>query len=445
MPPPIPIYALDFKGKSRYPGVNETRAGMLFAEINLSKLGSFSADDLQEFGKTVYGPLRPTADEAKQDYIALKQSVNKGSNALRRTIAKYASLGGTRSYPNPSVKPMLMSNPSIVVSMTSNSTTPIRTSGIRRPKITVVSDDQCPIRIMERVIDLLTDLLSSVVDSQLDILPPETELLQVIKFALSRDKGVFPVANHIMDKYIIPLVSAFLETAPWSDLKPPRPSSDDLQVIHGFLSQFMDRARQADIAGERKQIRRVNKVNRSRKIVKHTLNVTNISKDINEQALFELFESGLSTEDSKAVYKTIIVRDVSTGESRGYGRVIFRNAKATLAALNNHQWEIGGRHLYLERVQTENQNDSSEDEVHAGLYDFLPSPKKPKLSSFRLPKIMEEKILQVVGMHANGCPIGDIPTLVEGLDFAKYGFASLTQALRSIDGIKVDKKHLVHL
>jgi RNA recognition motif-containing protein len=207
----------------------------------------------------------------------------------------------------------------------------------------------------------------------------------------------------------------------------------------------MDRARQADIAGERKQIRRVNKVNRSRKIVKHTLNVTNISKDINEQALFELFESGLSTEDSKAVYKTIIVRDVSTGESRGYGRVIFRNAKATLAALNNHQWEIGGRHLYLERVQTENQNDSSEDEVHAGLYDFLPSPKKPKLSSFRLPKIMEEKILQVVGMHANGCPIGDIPTLVEGLDFAKYGFASLTQALRSIDGIKVDKKHLVHL
>jgi hypothetical protein len=88
---------------------------------------------------------------------------------------------------------------------------------------------------MERVIDLLTDLLSSVVDSQLDILPPEYELLEVIKYALSRDKGVCPVSSHVFEKYISPLIRGFLGTSPWSKLKAPRPASDDFEIIHGFF------------------------------------------------------------------------------------------------------------------------------------------------------------------------------------------------------------------
>jgi RNA recognition motif-containing protein len=189
----------------------------------------------------------------------------------------------------------------------------------------------------------------------------------------------------------------------------------------------------------------MNKANRSRKIVKHTVYVTNIPKDIDEPKLFDLFESQLSSDASKAVYKTIIVRDVTTGESRGYGRVIFRNAKATLAAIDGREWEIGGKHLYVERVPNEEESENSENDINVGLYDFFPSPKKPRIAPFRFPESVANKILKTVKGFSNGCPIGELPNLIDELDYEKYGFRNLTQAIRSVHGIRLDKRHHVHL
>jgi len=442
MPPPIPIYALDYQGRTNLVGVSETRSGMFFAEYSISKVGSLSADDLQEFGKCVYGPLRSTSEEAKSDYNLFRAGANESSSSLRRIIARLASLGGTRSYPNPAITPMLSQNPSMTINVSPNG---IRIGGIRRPKIIITCDTQSPVRVMERVIDLLTDLLSSVVDSQLGISPPESELLEIVKFALSRDRGPCPVSSPIIDKYIKPLINVFLSTSPWSKLERPRADSDDLEVIHGFLSQFMDRARQADIAGERKQIKRMNKLNRSRKLTKHTLFINNIPKEVDEQSIFDLFETAGLT-DSKAVYKVVIVRDNSTNESRGFGRVIFRNAKATMAAIEeSRKWEIAGKHLYLSPMPTVASTESSDQDP--GLYDFLPSVKRSRLASYKLPDSTSYRVCRILLQHGE-VVISDLPNLVPEIgEFAKYGFQNLTQAVRSIEGVRIDSKskHIVYL
>ena len=442
MPPPIPTYALDCKKKSKSSRLKETRSGMFFAELHVEEGLIFTSHDLMEFGHAVFGPLRSTMQEADDDLLSLMKSIESGgSMGLRRWISKYAPHGGTRSSPNPSVVPVLSKLPVVSLRL-SESGDSIKVAGIRRPSIHVTVDPHVPVRIIERAIDLITDLLSSVVDSQLGILPPVEELLAVVKYAFSRDMSPCPIPESVISKYIIPLIECFLQTPLWAcALSPLSNDSDDEQVIHGFLSQFLDRARQADIFGERKQIKRMNKKSRSKKLARHTVFVTNIPKTCSEKELFELFESGLGG-DEKHVYKAVIMRDSHTNKSRGFGRVIFRNAKATNAALERSNWEFAGRLLYLESYAARAENevvneDESESDSHTefpGLYDFLPSPKRPQ-RKYRLPVQVEETIRKLAAQHPEGCQLSLVADLVDPM---RYGFPNLTEAVKSVEGLRVE-------
>jgi len=443
MPPPIPIYALDCKKKNRKTGVMETRQGMFFGEVHLHREAKLGKDDLLEFGQSVFGPLRSTSSEAQADVTNIQRCIeNEGASGLRRWISKMAPLGGTRSSPNPSVVPVLSNIPGVSLHICESGDS-VKVTGIRRPNISALLDGHAPVRIIERAIDLLTDLLSSVVDSQLGILPPQEDLVAVLKYSFSRNNGQCPVPDGVFVKYIIPLTDAFLRSPVWATvLHAPIEGSDDLEVIHGFLSQFLDKARQADIFGERKQARRINKKNRSKKLAKHTVFVTNIPKSTTEKELFEVFESGLGNEE-KHVYKAVIMRDSRTNKSRGFGRVIFRNAKATKAALEKSGWELCGRLLYLEsyieRAAKENEIDNEDSESESGhdypgLYDFLPSPKKPH-RIFQLPPEIELSVREIVRKHPEGCPLSNLADLV---DSTRYGFRSLTDALKSVEGLHVE-------
>ena len=445
MPPPIPSYALDCKRKTRRTGVTETRTNQFFAELHLRGYSRIVAEDMLEFGQVVYGPLRVHEDEAERDLKSFRDSIESGGNiGLRRCIAKMAPSGGTRSSPSPAVVPILSKFPVVSLRL-SHSDDSIRITGVRRSNIFVHVDAHAPLRILERAVDLLADLLSSVVDSQLGILPSVDELSDLIKYSFSRNNGPCPVSDSIFQKYIIPLIELFRTTPIWATrLSEPVPGSDDQDVIHGFLSQFLDKARQADMFGEKKQAKRINKKNRSKKLAKHTVYVTNIPKACLEKNLFEVFESGLG-DDEKHVYKVVIMRDPRTNKSRGFGRVIFRNAKATKKALEKTDWEVDGRILYLEsyveRLSRGNEIDEDEDADESdsgsdfpGLYDFLPSPKKPQ-RSFQLPQHLEESIREVVARNPKGCALNQLADLV---DASRYGFRSIAEAIRSLNGLRVE-------
>lgn len=425
MPPQVPIYVFDFKGKSRIKGVSESRAGSFFAEIPLKHVREFSESDFGEFGKVVYGPARERISEAQCDFIELSGAASKGPGMLRRAICKLAHLGGTRSHPNPAVKPVLAGAPKINVNVVSNDAIVI--NGIRRSNVSASIPSSGSELLMERILDISTDLLSCAVDSQLGISPPVADLVDAIKFAVSREGVSCPLSEQIVQECVIPLIYSMKDYAPWASLHEPKANTDDAQVIHGFLTQFRDKARQADQHGEKKQLKRVRREVRKRKKEAHTIFVLNLPRETTEAELFQVFN-----QSANAVYKATIPKDAE-GYSKGFGFVICRSRKATESILQRYDWEVGGRRLYVKKAA----NDPEEEEAE---------PKRQRTNSsalFRLPSSLEDAVVKVVSQHP-GCNVSQIPNLVrqvvvdEPLDPQKYGFRNLSHALQSVSSIYLE-------
>ncbi len=437
MPPAIPLYSFDFKGKSKLVGVSETRSGQFYAEIDVSRK-YIPPDDIAEFGNVVYGPPRNSATEAKKDYNLFCKAMQKGSYYLRCLIAKLAPLGGTRSHPSPTVIPLLSSRPLVSLSLGPGDSL-IR--GVRRKHVSLHGiPSEWPLLLLERVLDLLVDILSSVVDSQLGILPDVKDLEELIRFAISREKSVCPaVSEGIFRTSILPLIELFLQSDPWkaAHLHPIRSTSDDREVIQGFLSQFYDKARQADIFGEKKQLKRLKHEVRERKKFHHTVFVGNLPKDVSDDALFSLFDQGLYDDPSigKVVYKVYIPREAQSGHTRGFGFVTCRSAKATAAVLE-HSWKLGNIKLHVSR---------REDQIMDEPISLHPQPKRMKSEIIQLPESLQAEILKAVAKNP-GCNISLIPSLIQKsendgnspLDPYQYGFRNLTQAIQSVKSLRLE-------
>jgi hypothetical protein len=348
MPPPaIPLYSFDYKGKSRLVGVSEARSGQFYAQLEVSRRGMPQCD-LEEFGAVVYGPPRNSSAVAKEDYNILMQGLKSGTASFRRSIAKLGSLGGTRSHPNPSVVPLLSSKPNIELDFGSSGQ--LKVNGTRRKHVSVIHlPDTTPIVLIERTIDLLVDILSSVVDSQLGIFPSHSDLEDLLHFGLSREKTPCPITSDLSRDFIQPMITLFLASNPWkSYLRTADESTDDREVISGFLAQLYDKARQADIFGEKKQMKRIKREVRERKKFHHTVFVGNLPKDISDESLFAVFDKVDNDSGGKVVYKVFIPRDPVTGHNKGFGFVTCRSAKATNAVLDR-TWKLGPIKLHVSK------------------------------------------------------------------------------------------------
>lgn len=419
MPPPVPIYTLDCKGRTQHKGVYETRSAMFFAQIELKGYSKISVEDQQEFGKIVYGPPRQGMEESVEDFKQLESSAYSGSSTLRRLIARLSPFGGTKSHPSPAVWPVQAGAPKIHVQVSRAHDQEIR--GVRRSNVSCAISRSAPALLMERVLDVLTDLLSCAVDSQLGLVPSLQDLMGAIKFALSREGGVCPISDSMFNEHIVPLIASMVKTEPWSILKEPDPATDDEEVIHNFLLQFLDKARRADFLGERKQLKRFRKEVRMRKKLAHTVFVRNLPLDATVDAVFALFNSVASN----AVYKVDLPK-TETGESKGYGFVICRSKKATDAVIAHPNWKLNGRELFVSPREKPQEDD--------------PCLKKCRMS---LPSELEEVIVKVVRQHP-GCNASRIPGLIYAIDSSlsldpkRLGFRNLTHALQSVPQIYLE-------
>ena len=407
MPPVIPLYAFDYKGKSKVNGVSVTRTNMFFSEYPLTYQPSF----LLEFGNVIYGPQRRNIHEAKKDHELIEEAASRGPDMLRRAVAKLAHLGGTKSHPHPNVTPVLMdvSKPIRIIVSTENSQ---EIQGVRRSHVFAIVAESAPSLIMERVVDSLSDLLACSVDSQLGLRPPVDLLLSCVKHAISREMSICPILDDELDTYVRPLCEKMLDTLPWSILKVPS-NAEDLEVITGFIRQFLDKSRQADLHGERKQIKRIQKKRRDLKKSLHTVFVNNVPWETTEAELHTLFSKNVPGL-SNPIYKVLIPKNEITGAAKGYALVICRSKKATRAVLDKTDWEIAGRSLNLR----------------------WRDPTKIE-STGKLPAELEEKIAKVVSQNP-GCNVSQIPNYLEELDFHKYGFKNLTHALQSVPYIYLE-------
>lgn len=415
MPPPIPLYTFDYKGKTEMRGVTETRSGMFFAEVPLKPFSKVSVSDQLEFGKVVYGPARVTVDEARKDHDLLHAAAHAGPMELRRLIARLSPLGGTRSYPNPAVWPVQAGAPKIHVQVSHEFDGEIR--GVRRSNVSCSLPMGAPELLMERVVDVISDLLSCAVDSQLGLRPSIEDLFAAVRFALTREGGACPISDNVAEKFVVPLIREMRQMEPWSILRDSDPATDDSEVIHCFLLQFLDKARRADELGERKQLKRFRKEIRMRKKQAHTVFIKNLPLDVTEEQVFSLFNSLAPN----AVYKVDLPR-TDSGDSKGYGFVICRSRKATEAVLSKCNWELNGRVLFL----APRDDDSS--------------PRKHMVS---LPSELQDAVLRVVRQHP-GCNASQVPNFVQilspslSLNPHRFGFRNLTQALQSISQIYLE-------
>lgn len=427
MPPPIPVHVLDFKERAR-PNIGATRAGAYFAEFKIPKK-LFKESEIAEFGEVVYGPARLNLHEAEDDLRMIAEGSSRGSSRLRRVIAKLGAAGGTRSLPNPSVIPVLAHLNPINASVSCDDC--VQVKGVRRQNVSVWVPSDSPIFLIARVIDIVTDLLACVVDSQLNIAPPTSELVAVVKYAISRETCTFPLSEEVWMSRIVPVVGALSLLSPWTALSQPNPDTDDLDVIRGLLNQLLDKSRRADIYGERKQLKKCRKEVRERRKAAHTLFVSNLPADVTEEQLFSLFNSSLPN-ITNPVYKVKLPRDQASGVARSYAFVTCRSAKATKAIFEFNQWVLGGKKLYLAA------RDYGEDS---------PSQKRQKIDSSAIPTIPQEVVtlLRTIIEKHPGCNISQIPTLAHDLspeistDAQKYGYRSLTYLLESIQDIRLEQ------
>ena len=251
MPPVIPTYVLDSPVGSR-DSVNHTRGGLFFAQVSIQHKGE-SRFDLSEFGSTIYGPPRSSELDADNDLRAIKVARSRGSRDLRRLVARIGSLGGTKSCPSSSVTPVLSTAPEINLQIPCCDG--IRICGVRRRRISALIPAQAPGYILARIIDVLADVLSCAVDSQLSVAPSTPDLVDIVKHSISRERGSCPISDISVETYIIPLIEIMKDSAPWSSLSQPEMGTDDEEVIRGFLHQLYDNCRKADIRGEEKQLK----------------------------------------------------------------------------------------------------------------------------------------------------------------------------------------------
>lgn len=431
MPPAIPLHAFDFKGKSRSGGVTATRAGTFFAELALpQRVRGFTRRDLLEFGNTVYGPERASIHEGKADLAALAAGMESGPSGLRRVIAKLAPLGGTRSHPHPDTRPVLSSALEIRIEIASTSC--IEIHGIRRPHVFAAVPSNAPRLIMMRILDVLTDLLSCSVDSRLDIRPPLPLLLATVKHALSRESGQCAVSDSHLEMYAKPLAEAMLEVTPWDALSKLVPGTDDEEVITGFIRQFLDRARQADIHGENKLARQMKKEKKEKKERKKSLRtvfVNNVPWESTEAELHAVFSQGIESIPN-GIYKVMIPKDPESKLSKGFALVVCRSRKATEMVLEKTGWEIGGRALQVRWRDP---------------HSDIAQPAAKRQRSERLPPEVEEAMVRAITQNP-GCNVSQIPNLIlngKGGDSPLanpqvYGFKNLTHALQSIPSIYLE-------
>ena len=423
MPPAIPLYTFDVVEKAKN-GICNTRSGMYFAEVNLRNIVNIPDSDLSEFGSTLYGPLRSTASEAATDFKYLNDQAHLGTQFLRRAVAKLGYLGGTKSHPGRGVKSVLAGAPKIHISMTDGDSVEIR--GIRRPNVSVAASPNAPQFVLSRVIDLITDLLSCAVDSQLGIAPSANDLVEAVKHAITRERGACPISEGTVSGYILPLVQRMMQTEPWSSLREARKGTDDAEVIHGLMNQFLDKSRQADEHGERKQVKRLRKEVRDRKKTAHTVFVSNLPAGVTEETLFNLVNSVNGEKNN--VYKVKLPRDENTGSIKSYAFVTCRSKKATEAVLAHGSWILGDKKLY---VAPRNEDDAS------------PSIKHQKTGD--LPIELQREILRAVKSQP-GCNVSQIPDLVSKgaagltLNPQAFGFRNLTHALQSVATIRLEPK-----
>ena len=427
MPPPIPVHVLDLKERVGT-NIGATRAGTYFAEFKVPKK-LFSDSDVTEFGEVVYGPARLNLHDAEDDFRQLTEGSSRGALGLRRVVAKLGALGGTRSSPNPSVIPVLTHLQPIHVSISCDDC--VQVKGVRRQNVTVSTPSDSPLFLVARVIDIVTDLMACVVDSQLMITPPISDLVAIVKYAISRENCTFPLSDEVWNSRVVPVVDVLLRASPWSLLNPPKPDTDDGEVIRGLLNQLLDKSRRADIYGERKQLKKCRKEVRERKKAAHTLFVSNFPANITEEDLFLLFNSSIP-DITNPVYKVKLPRDKATGAARAYAFVTCRSAKATKAILEFGNWVIGGKKLYLAT------RDYGEDS---------PSQKRQRIEPPEGADVPLEvaTLLRTIILRNPGCNISQLPTLAHemspdvSIDAQKYGFRSLVNLLQGIPDIRVEQ------
>ena len=417
MPPPVPVYALDCNGVTEA-GLASTRAGTFFAELKL--VGKrFSEQDMAEFGEVVYGPARQQAQEAEIDLVMLKDSANDGAASLRRVVAKLGALGGTRSFPNPSITPVLAGMGFVKIELPCDEHIVIK--GVRRTNVSILAPADVPVFLFSRIVDILTDVLSCAVDSQLGIAPSTEDLLALLNYAISREKGTAPISDTVLQTRVIPLIENMKLTPPWSVLEQPRPGTDDAEVIHGFMNQMLDKSRRADMYGEKKQIKRLRKEVRDRKKTAHTLFVSNFPQDTTEDQLFQLFNSGVPGLINP-VYKVKL-------PMKTYAFVTCRSAKATRGIIEHKDWVLEDKKLYVARK-------SGGDES--------PSQKRQRSDSadVPVPESIAVHVCKVLGAHS-GCNISRIPELLKDdgvvVDPHALGFRNLAHLLQSIHGVRLEQ------
>lgn len=421
MPPGIPLFALDAPEK-KVSCVQSTRAGLFFAQFKMDQK-RFSETDISEFGRMIYGPLRSTQEEADHDLQAIKEAASRGAAMLRRLVAKIGALGGSKSSPSPAVKSVLAGSPTISLSLPNSDGVIVK--GTRRPHVSVSVPHDAPQLVISRVLDTLVDVLSCAVDSQLGIAPSASDLVELVRHSLSRDRETNQLTDLIVESYIVPLIEIMKLTSPWSVLQPPRPGTDDEEVMKGLMHQLFDKARRADQFGERKQIKRLRKEVRDRKKAVHTLFVSNLPNDVTEGKLFDLFNKGLPGLNNP-VYR------VRLTEPKSYAFVTFRSRRATDAVLGKKDWVLGEKKLY---VAPRTDNDGS------------PSLKKQKTEHADTPEIPSHVIsalCQVVGQNS-GCNISQIPDLLKRsgtetkIDPHALGFKNLAHLIQAVPEIRLEQ------
>jgi hypothetical protein len=424
MPPAIPVYALDSTERKRS-GVNKTRAGIYFAEVSFP---SNSEPHMKEFGPKIYGPPRSTEAEAKADLHVINQAKTSGIVALRRLIARIGALGGTKSSPSSSVTPVMKSNPQIRISFPGNDGVLIR--GVRRPNVSVLVSRTSPLFLMARIIDVLSDVLACVVDSQLGISPPTSDLVEIVKFAISRERAECPISDTVLTSEIIPLIELMKLTTPWALLQPPRPETDDEDVIRGLLHQLFDKCRKADIFGEKKQLKRLRKEVRDRKKTAHTLFVSNLPKEVAQESLFELFNTGIEGLNNP------IYRVMFPNETKSYAFVTCRSRKATYAILQKKDWIMKGKKLYV-APREEGDESPSAKRQRTGSDDLTHAP----------PDEISSILTNLVAQHP-GCNLSQIPELLKKMspevkvDPHQMGFKSLAHLMQGIPDIHLERSKI---
>ena len=381
---------------------------------------------VMEFGPTLYGPLRQTAEAARDDVLAFKSALGTQSLLeLRKQVAIFGAHGGSYSRVPHGVVPLLASQPIIACHKApSHDSSPLTTiHGSRRPYVSVTIPLIIPpslLPLLRRILDLTVDLLAAAVDTGMGIRPSWTDIYEAI------NRVIRPIPNSLVSTAET-VYSAMASHPIFSALIIPS-NSRDVSVISALILQLSRKANASDktsVESLKKQRKAIQRLHDKRELVVYnvprTASVVELSEALGgvKKVSFPDLSNPAEARTPRGIEPCSCPRGIA-----------FVTCKTSAQA-----GEILEKTLVLQDRRLLIRKREGSESLKAAL--GMTTSKRQKL--FSLPQELEDEIRKVARAKP-GCNIGVIKQSIgKELNPVFYGFRNLVKALESVDGLRIEK------